>query len=185
MEPQDRVFLMTVFEQSWHYVRHAQSMFWQSFTALFAVITGVLYFTYNKDADGLKLIGYLSATALALVGYLVTLRAMIVLKEHLITINKIRLKCGLEDLDVIPARWQIHDITLFNLRGPETGYMRIAVGIYIAIISTLTSLSIFIMTTFLGQLLSTALSTVAFAAIAYGLLRHGQNTLRPENKRAN
>jgi len=133
-------FLMVVFEQSWQYVRHAQSMFWQSFAALLTVISGILYVTYtNADADAwMRLFGYLSAAALALVGYLVTMRAMIVVKEHLITINRVRRECGLEDLGVILPRWQRYELQDFPLtKRRETFYMVIAQQIYVIMISVL------------------------------------------------
>ena len=128
--------LMNVFAQSWQYVRHAQTMFWQSFTALFAVIMGVLYFTFKKG-ESLELFGYGSAATLALVGYLVTMRAMIVIKEHLITINNVRLKCGLENLGVILDRWKVYDLRSFKLRRKETFYMLVALQIYVVVISVL------------------------------------------------
>lgn len=185
------VCLATVFEQSWEYVRQAQAMFWQSFTAVFALISGILYFSFEKGC-GLRILGLLTAEVVSFIGQLIAIRAIIVMREHLVTINRIRLKAGLENLDVvlkensteiteriIPERWKTYRTQAFKLRRAETGYMLIALYVYGFIVSLLASLIIYYVIDSSYKQMSIITATTVFCLVALALYWRADKALRP------
>jgi len=132
-------YLFTIFEQSWEYIRHAQTMFWQSFTAIFTVIMGILFFSYDKNFE-VQIAGIISSLALSMVGFFVVVRIIVVLREHFVTINRIRKYCGIDEKEVILRRWRksdSYDVEKFRVWRPETIYIVLVNQIYIVIFSVL------------------------------------------------
>lgn len=123
-----------VFQQSWEYIRHAHTMFWQSFAALFTAMTAVVLFIYGKGVL-LQALGLLSSAALALVGLFVATRVLIVLREHFVTINKIRRDCSIDDLGIILRRWKVYELSEFGLFRPETSYIVLVQHLYAVLVS--------------------------------------------------
>jgi len=151
--------LLYVFAQSWEYIRHAQTTFWQSFTTIYSVVAGmlILYFSREKQEPMTGIFVLLFAIFLMISGFLVTLRSLVILKEHFLTINLIRNKCGIDRLTcsikikdklksvpVIPPRWKTYEPKVFGLWRPETSYLNIATHIYLLTIAGLVSLGAFI-----------------------------------------
>jgi len=138
-------YLFTIFEQSWEYIRHAHTTFWQSFTAIFTVIIGILFFSYNKSFE-IQVIGILSSLVLTLVGFFVILRIIIILREHFTVINRIRKWCGIDeikDIDdevkyIIPFRWRrTYKLEDFKFNRPEIAYLFLVNQIYIIVFAVL------------------------------------------------
>jgi len=135
--------LISIFEQSWQYIRHSQNMFWQSFTALSAVITGILFYILDKGFQT-QIIGVIACTMLALVGSLVCIRIIIILTEHFIIINRIRKQLGIDDIKMfedkihlIHIRWQKYDIANLKWTRYETLYILISGKLFSIVFSIL------------------------------------------------
>ena len=139
-------YLFTIFEQSWEYIRHAQTTFWQSFTALFTVIVAILFYSHDKSL-GIQIAGILFSLLLALVGFFVVARIINVLREHFTVINRIRKYCGIDeikDIDkkgkyIIPERWRkTYELGGFDVHNrSETKYIVMVNRIYICIFALL------------------------------------------------
>ena len=82
----------------------------------------------------------------AIIGYLLTLRAIIVSKNHLSTVNRIRFKLNMEEekivIDgkeylIIDPHWKKYFPQDLSLKYPALLHMTIGLGMYILILSTL------------------------------------------------
>lgn len=139
--------LISLFEQSWEYIRHTQNMFWQSFTALFTVIAALLIISLDKDIT-IKLISNISALVLSLMGFCVSNRIITILREHFATINRTRDKLGLDSIpELILPRWNKKGPEEFHMTDKEILHVFIANQMYIAIFSSFVGYSIFLITT--------------------------------------
>ena len=133
--------LGAVFEQSWEYVRHAQTMLWQSFAALTAVISFLFWGIYK--VPDFVVPGFLLSLGIAFTGLLVTTRAILVTREHMVTINRVRKIWGTDDICVqgqiglIPVRWKEYGLTRYKATRPEVNYMVVIQLLYIFLICVL------------------------------------------------
>ncbi len=153
--------LIVAFEQSWEYVRHIQTVFWESFTALLTVIFAIVFLIYDKPTL-VQLFGAALASVLALMGFLVCGRIIIVLREHFPTINRVRRELGLDDYPkLIPQRWKTHasySSADFRLRRPELLYIVIAHQMYAVLFSCLVAFLVYVGSAFLGSGLGMSLT---------------------------
>lgn len=129
--------LISIFEQSWGYIRHSQNMFWQSFAALFTIIATMTLFSLDKGLS-VKLVASLSSLVLALMGFCVSNRIITILREHFVTINLIRKKLGIDDIpNVILARWKRYTPEDFGVMNKEIIHVFIASQLYILTFSSI------------------------------------------------
>ena len=138
-EDLDLAPLLSAFEQSWAYVRHAQVVFWQSFAALFTAMTVVALFSVQRfeDEPEIRWVAIVVVGSFAFVGLIVTTRLIMVMREHFIAINNMRRKCGLDDLGVVPSRWQRYKLSDFSIFRAETSYMFAVQQIYVLALSAI------------------------------------------------
>lgn len=107
---------LAVFEQSWSYIRHAQDMFWKSFLALFTILSGILLYSFDAHPQSfISPLGSILVFFLSAAGFFFTERSVVVIREHFITINKIRFHCKIDEMSFIPRRWKTYDVNDFML----------------------------------------------------------------------